>query len=154
MTNHIPEGANSLGVYISQSDTDAAIEWYVANLGARETMRLPGPGGHGVMHAEIDLQGTSLMMSDANPEWGTAPPGELSNFTLCLYVPDCDAVFQQCIAAGAVELQPLTDQFWGDRAGTLRDPFGHTWMIMTHQEDVSPDEIKSRFEAWMSEAGG
>ncbi len=154
VTSHIPDGANSVGVYLVQSDTDAAIRWYVENLGAKETMRLTGPDGQGIMHAELDFQGTLVMMSDANPQWGTAPPGELSTFTLTLYVPDCDAVFEQCVAAGATELQPMMDQFWGDRGGTIRDPFGHVWMIMTHKEDVSPDEIRSRFAAMMSDAGG
>ena len=117
-------------------------------------MRLAGPGGNGVMHAELDFHGTPVMMADANREWGTAPPGEFATFSLSLYVPDCDSVFKQCIAAGAAELQPMTDQFWGDRAGKIRDPFGHVWMIMTHKEDVSPEEIQSRFDAMMFEAKG
>lgn len=150
MTSHIPSGANSIGIYVIQPDTNAAIKWYVDNLGAKETMRLDAPGGSGVMHAELDFDGTVVMMSDANPEWGTAPPGELWTFSLTLYVPDCDSVFKRCIAAGATELQPMSDQFWGDRAGKMRDPFGHVWMIMTHQEDVSPEEIRSRFAAMMS----
>ncbi len=154
MAAHIPDGASSLSTYIVLADCDAAIPWYVENLGAEETMRLAGPGGHGVMHAELDMHGTLLMMSDANPDWGTAPPAELSSFTLTLYVPDCDAVFARCVAAGATELQPVQDQFWGDRAGKIRDPFGHVWMIMTHKEDVSPEEIRSRFDAMMSEMGG
>ena len=153
VTAHIPHGSNSLGVYVIQNDTDAAIRWYVENLGAKETMRLKGPGGTGVMHAELDFHGTLVMMADANPQWGTAPPGELATFTLSLYVPDCDAVFGRCLAAGAVELQPMMDQFWGDRAGEIRDPFGHVWMILTHKEDVSPEEIQSRFDAMMHEAG-
>ena len=94
------------------------------------------------------------MMSDANADWGTTVPGELSTFAFTLYVPDCDAVFQRCLAAGATELQPIADQFWGDRSGKLRDPFGHTWNIMTHTENVPPEEIKARFEAWMRESGG
>ena len=151
---HIPDGANSIGIYISQSDTDAAIQWYTKNLGARETFRLDGPGGHGVMHAELDFYGTTVMMSDANSEWGTAAPGELSTFTLTLYVPDCDAVVAGCVAAGATTLEPVQDQFWGDRAGKVRDPFGHVWMIMTHKEDVSPEEIRLRFAAMMESFGG
>ncbi len=149
MTAHIPEGWNSVLVYLSLSDTDAAIRWYVENLGAEEKIRLTGPEGQGVMHAELDFHGTKVMMADANPQWGTAPPGELATFSLSLYVPNCDSVFEQCIEAGAAELQPMTDQFWGDRAGKLRDPFGHVWMIMTHKEDVSPEESQSRFDAMM-----
>ena len=154
MTTHIPEGSNSVNVYMVVDDADAAMKWYAEHLGAKETMRLPGPGGHGVMHAEIDVAGTVVMLSDANPEWGTAPPGELSNFSLCVYVPDCDSVFDGCVAGGATPLQPLEDQFWGDRAGKVRDPFGHVWMIMTHKEDVSPEEMQSRFEAMMAEPAG
>ena len=154
MTAHIPDGANPVGVYLVLSDTDAAIRWYTENLGAEETMRLRGPGGQGVMHAELDFHGTQVMMADANRQWGTAPPGELATFTLTLYVPDCDSVFKKCLAAGAVELQPMMDQFWGDRGGKIRDPFGHVWMIMTHKEDVSPEEIQSRFDAMMRESSG
>ena len=106
------------------------------------------------MHAELDFHGTQVMMADANRRWGTAPPGELATFTLSLYVPDCDSVFSKCLAAGAAELQPMMDQFWGDRGGKIRDPFGHVWMIMTHTEDVSPEQIRSRFEAMMGEASG
>ena len=154
MTSHIPAGMPALNVYVVQSDADAAIKWYSENLDATETLRLAGPGGQGVMHAEVELHGSRLMMSDANADWGTAAPGKLSNFTLTLYVEDCDAVFQRCLAAGATELQPVTDQFWGDRSGQLRDPFGHVWMIMTHKEDVSNEVVTSRFEARMKEAGG
>lgn len=150
MPDHRPAGAPALTPYVFQSDTDAAIRWYTENLGAEETLRLPGPGGQGVMHAEVLFDGSPVMMSDANPEWGTTVPGELSTFTFTLYVPDCDAVFARCIAAGATELEAVTDQFWGDRAGKLRDPFGHTWMIMTHKEAVSEAELQRRFEAMMS----
>ena len=154
MPAHVPTDAHPLGIYVIQSDTDAAIRWYTDHLDAKESMRLPRPGGRGIMHAEVEFAGMTVMMSDANPEWGTAPPGELSCFTLCLYVPDCDAVFARCVAAGATALMPVEDQFWGDRAGKLRDPFGHTWMIMTHKEDVSPEEIRTRFETMMSEGTG
>ena len=150
MTGYVPDGANTLNVYVVQRDTDAAIRWYTENLGAKETFRLPGPEGRGVMHAEVDFDGTTVMMSDANAEWGTAAPGNLSSFTLTLYVPDCDAVFERCKSAGAAVLQPVADQFWGDRAGKLRDPFGHVWMIMTHKEEVPPEEIQRRFDAMMS----
>ena len=154
MTKHIPDGSNSVGVYLTLSDTDAAIRWYIENLGAEEKMRLAGPEGHGIMHAELDFHGTQVMMADANPQWGTAAPGELATVTLSLYVPDCDSVFKQCVDAGAAELQPMTDQFWGDRGGKIRDPFGHVWMIMTHKEDVSREEIQSRFDAMMCEPKG
>ena len=153
MPAYIPEGAHPLAIYVTQTDTDAAIRWYAENLGAKEKLRLPGPDGNGVMHSEVDFSGMLVMMSDANAQWGTAAPGELSTFTLCLYVPDCDAVFDTCVAAGATALEPVVDQFWGDRAGKLRDPFGHTWMIMTHKEYVSPEELRKRFEAMMSGDG-
>ena len=154
MPSHIPEGEQSLNAYISQRDTDAAIRWYTEHLGAREKLRLTMPGGQGVMHAELDLHGSTLMMSDANADWGTAPPGDLSTFTLTLYVEDCDAVFRRCVEGGATELEPVTDQFWGDRAGKLRDPFGHVWMIMTHKEDVSAEQLEERFQAMIREMQG
>lgn len=149
MPSHVAPGANALNVYIIQPDSDAAIAWYSKYLGAKEVFRLAIPGG-GVMHAEVEIEGNLLMMSDANAEWGTAAPGELSTMTLTLYVEDCSVVFDRCVAGGATALEPVTDQFWGDRAGKIRDPFGHIWMIMTHVEEVPHDEVRKRFEAMMS----
>ncbi len=148
MTSSIPEGSHSVNAYISVADADSAINWYQENLGAELRSRLAMPDG-GVMHAEIDVEGSLIMLSDASEEWGTTVPGELSDYTLCVYVDNVDAVFQKCIASGAQEEQAVEDQFWGDRSGKFRDPFGVRWMIMTHLEDVSAEEMERRFAQMM-----
>lgn len=152
MPSHIPEDMHALGTYVSVADASAAIAWYVDTLGAREIARLALPDGS-VMHAEVEVEGTRFMITDANAEWGTAAPGELSTYTFCLYVEDCDALYQRCLDAGATALQPVEDQFWGDRTGKISDPFGVRWMIMTHVEEVSNDEMEARFAAMMAEFG-
>ncbi|MEM1403195.1 MAG: VOC family protein [Pseudomonadota bacterium] len=149
MTHYIPEGSHTVNSYITVTSADAAIAWYKDALGAEERSRLSMPDG-GVMHAEIAVADSLIMLSDANAEWGTQAPQELATYTLCVYVPDCDAVFHRCVEHGAEELQPLQDQFWGDRTGKVRDPFGVCWMFMTHLEDVSESEMQSRFAAMMN----
>jgi PhnB protein len=134
--------------YIFVEDTAGAIAWYRDNLGAVEVFVMPGPGGHGVMHAEIKLGENTLMLGDANAEWGTAAPsGGLFSSNLMVYVPDVDSTFEACITKGATELAPVMDMFWGDRVGKIRDPFGHIWILATHVEDVAPEELAERAKA-------
>lgn len=142
----IPEGMNGPLAYLFVADAGAALDWYAANLGGTETMRMPGPGGTGVMHGQIELGGRTLMLSDANPEWGsTAPdPDKPYSVKLMLYVPDVDTMIAGCAAAGAEVTMPADDMFWGDRMGEIRDPFGHKWMLATHTEDMTPEEIVER----------
>jgi PhnB protein len=118
---------------------DAAIAFYKEAFGAQERVRMPGPDGK-VMHAEIVIGDSVVMISDV---WQN--PATVS--ALHVYVPDCDALYSQAVAAGASPKMPLQDMFWGDRFGTLTDPFGNIWSIATHKEDVSPEEMQKRMAA-------
>jgi PhnB protein len=144
----IPEGYYSLTPYLVVKGAAAAIEFYTKAFGATELMRMPGPGGR-IMHAELKIGNSVLMLSDENPERGHLSPASRGGHTssVMFYTDDVDATFKKAIAAGAKEATPLTDMFWGDRMGNLTDPFGHSWAIATHKEDVSPAEMERRMQA-------
>ena len=128
-----------------------AIEFYKRAFNARELHRMASPDGT-VMHAEIQIGDARIMVSDEFPDWGVLSAKTIggSPTTLYIYCEDVDATTKQAIAAGARELQPVTDQFWGDRSGKIEDPFGYRWGLATHIEDVSPEEMDRRSKAWMS----
>ncbi|MBO6638955.1 MAG: VOC family protein [Roseitalea sp.] len=132
--------------YLVCADAGAAIDWYARHLGATERYRLEMPGG-GIVHAEIDLNGMVLMVSDAFPDMGIVAPDALggSPVSLQVYVADADATFAAMVADGAEALFEVKDQFHGDRSGKLRDPFGHLWFIATNHEALGPNEIVQRF---------
>ena len=111
-------------------------------------MRVPAPGGK-VGHAEIKIGNSFIMLADETPDMDARSPKSYggSPVSILLYVKDVDKQFAQAVAAGGTVTRPVTDQFYGDRSGSLKDPFGHTWHISTHKEDVSPEEIKKRMEA-------
>ena len=140
-----PDAYHTVTPYLIAKDAAAAIEFYKKAFGATETMRMPGPGGK-VMHAEIKMGDSPIMLADEFPEMGARSPQSLggSPVYLLVYVDDVDAVTARAIAAGAKVLQPVRDQFYGDRSGTIADPFGHSWTIATHKEDVTPEELKKR----------
>ena len=144
----IPEGYYSLTPYLVVKGAAEAIEFYTKAFGATEMMRMPGPGGK-IMHAELRIGNSVLMLSDENPERGYLSPASRGGNTssVMFYTDDVDAAFRKAIAAGAKETTPVTDMFWGDRMGNLTDPFGHSWAIATHQEDVSPQEMEKRMAA-------
>ena len=144
----IPEGYYSLTPYLVVRGAAAAIEFYTKAFGAAEMMRMPGPGGK-IMHAELKIGNSVLMLADENPERGHLSPASRGGHTssVMFYTDDVDATFRKAIAAGAKETTPVTDMFWGDRMGNLTDPFGHSWAIATHKEDVSPDEMEKRMAA-------
>jgi PhnB protein len=146
----IPDGYHTVTPYFTVRDAAAAIEFYKTAFGAVETMRFEMPGG-GVAHAEIQIGDSRVMFGDENPQWGNKSPQTLGGTAggLCLYVEDCDAVFEKALAAGATVMKPMADQFYGDRSGTVIDPFGHAWTVATHKEDVSLDEMKARMAAMM-----
>jgi len=151
--HHIPEGFTSATPYLIIKDADRAIEFYKKVFAATEIMRMPGPDGK-IMHAEIKIGNSILMMADEFPQaagMGTRSPQSLGNSSviLALYVEDVDALASKAVAAGARLVFPVTDQFYGDRSGRLIDPFGHVWMIATHKEDMTPEEMMKRFEGWM-----
>jgi uncharacterized glyoxalase superfamily protein PhnB len=144
----VPEGFHTLTPHLVVSDAAQAIEFYKNAFGGKEVMRMPGPGGK-VMHAEVQLGDSILMLNDEFPEMGGRSPMTLggSPVTLMMYVPNVDQVFAQAVAAGATSIMPVADQFWGDRYGMVKDPFGHQWAIATHKEDLSPAQIAERHAA-------
>ncbi len=127
-------------------DAAEAIEFYKKAFGAREKFRMPGPGGK-IMHAEIMIGDSTIMMADETGDMKGPHSLGGSPSSLMLYVEDADKIFRQALQAGAKELRPLKDQFYGDRSGALEDPFGHKWMVSTHIEDVSPEEMEKRMMA-------
>lgn len=138
----IPEGFHSLTPHIVCAGAADAIGFYAKAFNAVELMRLPGPGGS-VMHAELRIGSSVLMLMDENPEWNAIGPSALkaSPVTLHHYVEDCDAAVKQAVEAGATLVMPPADMFWGDRYAVLKDPFGHSWSIGTHIKDMTPAEI-------------
>jgi PhnB protein len=154
----IPEGYHTATPYLIVKGAGRAIEFYQRAFGASEVMRMDGPNGR-IGHAEIRIGNSPIMLADEYPEMGFRSPQSLSEaganmkppVSILLYVEDVDARFKKALAAGARELKPLQDQFYGDRSGTLQDPFGHVWTIATHKEDVSPDEMKKRAEAFLKQ---
>jgi len=150
----IPDAYHTVTPYLIVDDAARAIEFYREAFGATETMRLAAPGGK-IGHAEIRIGDSPVMLADECPEMGARCPAAHggSPVNLLLYVKDVDAIFARAVGAGATEVRPVMDQFYGDRAGTLKDPSGHTWTIATHKEDVSPEEIERRFSSMMAKAG-
>jgi len=151
----IPDGYYSVTPYLIQSDASGAIDFYKRAFGASELLRMGNPDGR-VGHAELKIGNSVIMMADEFRERGHKSPRTLggTSASILLYVPDVDSVFQRAIRAGGKELQPLTDQFYGDRSGQLEDPFGHQWTIATHVEDVSPEEMDRRMAAMARQQGG
>jgi PhnB protein len=145
---HIPEGYHSVTPYLIIKGAAAALDFYQRAFGAVEIMRMPAPDGR-VAHAEIKIGDSIIMLADEYPEMGYRSAQTLggSCVNLMIYVERVDEVFKQALAAGAKEKQALKDQFYGDRSGTLEDPFGQQWTIATHVEDVTPEEMDRRAKA-------
>lgn len=145
--SYIPAGYHTATPYLVVDGAARALEFYRQAFGAKEVMRMDMPGGK-VAHAEFQIGDSRLMISDESPEWQTKGPKALGEtpVSIMIYVPDCDAVFNQAVAAGATVAQPLADQFYGDRSGTVIDPFGHKWHISTNKEEIEPEEMKRRAE--------
>ena len=150
MAKAIPDGYHTVTPHLIVSDAAKAIDFYKKAFGATELFRMAGPGGK-VIHAEIKIGNSPVMLADEFPEMGFRGPQSLCGSSVSilhyLYVEDVDAYFSRAIAAGAKVLKPVQDQFYGDRSGTLTDPFGHVWTIATHKEDVSLEELHKRFAA-------
>jgi PhnB protein len=151
----IPEGYHTLAPYLAVEDAAQAIEYYKNAFGATERIRMQAPDGS-IGHAELDIGDSVLMLSDPFPQSSTKPPKELggSSVSVFMYVEDVDAVVNQAVDAGATVLMEVADQFWGDRFGTVQDPFGHTWSIATHVEDVTPEQVAERAKAAMADMSG
>ena len=153
MTKPIPEGYHSLQPYLAVEDAAKAIEFYKRAFGAKERGRMPGPGDT-IAHAELEIGDSVLMLADPFPQSTLKPPKKLGGTSvgIFLYVEDVDEVVQQVVDAGGSVTMPVEDQFWGDRYGVVADPFGHTWQIATHKEDLSPEEIMERGKKVMAGA--
>jgi PhnB protein len=147
----IPEGYHTVTPYLQVDDASAAIEFYKRAFGATERGRMPSPDGK-IAHAEIEIGDSVIMLSDPFPHSQTRSPKELGGTTgaVFLYVEDVDAAFQQATDAGATVTMPLEDMFWGDRFGSVTDPFGHHWSLATHKEDLTEEEIAERGQAAMA----
>ncbi len=141
----IPDGYHTATPYLIVNDAAQAIEFYKEAFGATELLRMAKPDGK-IGHAEIRIGDSTIMLADEFPEMGARSPQSFggSPVSIFLYVENVDAVFAQTVAAGAVVQRPVADQFYGDRMGGVKDPFGHAWYIATHVEDVSPEEMRKR----------
>ena len=141
----IPDGYHTATPYLVVRGADKALDFYTRAFGAKEVVRMDGPGGK-VMHAEFQIGDSMIMLSEEFPQMGSVSPSTLNGTasSVMLYVADVDAAFPKAIAAGAKEEMAPIDMFWGDRFGKLVDPFGHKWAIATHMEDVAPDEMRRR----------
>ncbi|HVX60553.1 MAG TPA: VOC family protein [Pirellulales bacterium] len=144
----IPDGYHTVTPYLIVNDAVGALDFYKQAFGATELFRMQKPDGK-IGHAEIKIGDSPIMLADEHPEVGAKSPQSLGGaaVSILLYVEDADAVTEQAVAAGAKVLRPLQNQFYGDRSATLSDPFGHTWHIATHIEDVTPEEMQKRIEA-------
>ncbi len=142
-TSHVYPGAATLSAYITIKGCSDAIEFYKKAFGAKEIGRLLMPDGS-IAHAEIEIEGSLLMMADENLEWGNKGPLTIGGnpMTFGLYVKDADAAFQKAVEAGATAVMPVADMFYGDRVGQVMDPFGYKWMISTHVNDVSYEDMQ------------
>ena len=141
----IPPGYGAVLPYLVIKNAAAALDFYQNAFGAETLLRMDMPGG-AVMHAEMKIGNAIFMLSEQSDDWGNKSPDMLgdSPVTLMIYVPDVDAFVARAVAAGAELTMQVADQFWGDRSGALLDPFGHRWMISTHIEDVSEQEMAKR----------
>lgn len=151
----IPEGFHSITPHLIVRHAAQAIDFYKKAFGAQELSRMPSPDGK-VIHAEIKIGDSILMLCDEFPQWNTQGPQSLGGSTvgIHIYVQDADAIFTQAVAAGATVKMPIGDTFWGDRFGKVTDPFGHEWSIATRTQDLTPEEIQKGAAAYFSSPPG
>lgn len=139
--NPIPEGFHTVTPHVIVKGVANAIDFYTKAFGAEERFRIPAPDGS-IMHAEIQIGSSRVMMAEENAQWGSFGPKETTPVVLHMYVPDCDAAMKRAATAGATVVMPAADMFWGDRFGKVKDPFGHEWSIATHTSDPTPEQMK------------
>ncbi len=149
--NPIPEGYASVSVSLIVSDVERALEFYRKALGAMPSECLWSIDGKSILHGEMRLGDSRVMLSPENPDWGTKSPATLggSPVSMHVYLPDADAAFRRAIDAGCEVAYPMEDAFWGDRYGKVKDPFGHSWGLATRREALTLAEIETRGHAWM-----
>ncbi|HEY1043416.1 MAG TPA: VOC family protein [Telluria sp.] len=143
----VPEGMHTVTPHLVCNGAAEAIDFYARAFGATEIMRMPMPDGK-LMHAEIRIGDSTVMLVDEMPEWKATGPRTLKGtpVTLHMYVPDADALFRRAVEAGATSIMPVEETFWGDRYGVLEDPFGHRWSVATHVKDMSPEEMQTAMQ--------
>ena len=151
----IPDGYHNVTPYLFVRTAASAIDFYKNVFGATEMVRMAGPNGK-IMHAELKIGDSIAMLADENPQTAMMSPQTVGGFSvgLHLYMENVDAVIQKALENGAKALRPIKNQFYGDRSGSLLDPFGHLWTVSTHIEDVSPEEMSKRMTAAMSQSAG
>lgn len=142
LSKPIPPGFNSLSAHLIVNDGLAAIEFYKKALGAQEVMRMMSPDGKALMHAQLKVGNSTLMLASEFPPNCLSPKSRGgSSVCLHIYIENADALFDRAVAAGCIIRMPMSDTFWGDRYGQVEDPFGHQWAIATHQHDWTPEQI-------------
>ena len=154
MAKQIPDGYHTVNTAITVREGTRMLEFYRQAFGAQEIMRMPGPDGKSLMHGEIKIGDSIVMVSDEQPGGCRAPVsvGAPTSY-LYVYVPDVDKTFNQAVKAGAKVVMPVADMFWGDRFGQVEDPSGHRWGLATHKEDVGPDEMAKRSKEFFAKMG-
>jgi PhnB protein len=142
-TQPCPKGYHTVTPSLTVRNAAQAIDFYKKALGAEERVRMTGPDGK-ISHAEIQVGDSIIFLNDENPTWGCNSPQTLGGYTgaLYLYLEDVDKAFQRAIDAGGQQKMPVTDMFWGDRMGSFADPFGHSWTLATHTQDLTEEEMK------------
>ncbi|HYZ50235.1 MAG TPA: VOC family protein [Nitrososphaeraceae archaeon] len=149
----IPEEYHSINPYLVVRNADKAIEFYKKAFGAEERFRMHGPDGKTILHADLKIGDSVFMLTEEYPEMKALSPESIggSPISLYVYVKDVDTIFNRAVSEGATMLHPVRDEFYGDRAGYLKDPFGHLWSIATHKKDLSPDELRKAGQAFFEE---
>ena len=151
MATAIPSGYHTVTPSFTFKDSQQAMEFYKKAFGANVLDVFPSPTGRGIMHATMQIGNSIMMMGDENPGCKSAETLGGSPISLFIYVPNVDAAFKQAIEAGATVVMPVADMFWGDRAGHLKDPFGYSWMIATHTQDLTQEQIRKGAEAFFAQ---
>jgi PhnB protein len=151
----VPDGFNTVSVYLVVKDAVEALDFYQKAFGAEAGHRMPGPDGKGTMHAEMRIGNSTIMLTDENPKWEMKSPSTLggSPVSVHLYVEDADKMFKRAVDAGCTAMMPIMDAFWGDRYGKVVDPYGYQWGIATHKEDLSPEETGRRAAEFFANMG-
>ena len=152
-TTSIPQGFHAVTPSLTLKNSLKAIEFYKKAFNAKTLEVMPAPDGEGTMHATIQIGDSIVMMGDASPRCQSAESLGTSPVSFYIYVSNVDAAFQQAVAAEATETMPVADMFWGDRAGSLKDPFGYSWMIGTHTRDLTDEEIRQGAQSFFANVG-
>ncbi len=150
MAQPIPSGYHSVTPSFTFKDSEKALEFYKKAFNAKVLDTFPNPMGKGLMHATMQIGNSILMLGDENPNCRSAETTGVSPISLFIYVVDADAAFKQAVAAGCTSMMPVEDMFWGDRAGSVKDPFGYQWMIATHKRDMTKEEIRDEAKAFFA----